>query len=215
MYREATPEQLENFYPRSKVGRDGEQLSKLTDSVFNLVVQDKISIERGVVISMVAPENQESFYKYIANVEKSGAIKMTQKGLIELANTINRGAVASQTVEIFDLFGSTKEEQLLLAEQSQLVSDIKESISQDSKVLASANRNKEVLEQANNVVNVEENERLADESRRASSLFDIYRNRSSVSEIFKTATLALSSTKSRKDRQKIKDEAIKCKAGNW
>jgi|LakMenE18May11ns_1017448.scaffolds.fasta_scaffold9958838_3 hypothetical protein len=209
VYRQATPEQLDNFYPRSKIGKEGEQLAKLTDNIFALVVQGKLDIQKAIAVAQVSQDKQEQFVKYIRKVESSGAIKLTQKGLMEIAKTINEGNVAKENVQIVDLFGTSESEMLLLAEQGQLNADIKESIGQDARVLSSANRNKDVLEKANNVVNTEENEKLAQESKQASAVFDIYKNRKNIADLIKKATTELSKTKSRKERQKITDNVIK------
>lgn len=207
VYKEATPEQLEGFKPTSRVAKEGAELAKLEDSIFNLVVQGKLEIPTAIAISKVPKEKQESFYKAIKRIQDSGAITMTPKGLIVMADKIVNGNVAVNKVQEMDLFGTTETEELLLAEQSQLESDIKDELAKDAKILGSANKNKEVLEKANNILNLEENAKLAQSSKLASGLFDTYKNRSSVADIIKQATSDLQSAKGRKERIAIREKA--------
>lgn len=207
VYKEATPKQLEGFKPTSRVAKEGMELAKLENSVFNLVVQGKLDIPTAMAIAKVEKPKQESFYKAIKRIEDSGAIKMTSKGLSVMAEKISSGGVAVNKVQEMDLFGTTEQEELLLAEQSQLESDIKDELAKDAKILGSANKNKAVLEKAENVVNEEVNAKLAEQSRLASGLFDTYKNRKEVSDIIKQATIDLNNAKGRKQRAEIKDKA--------
>lgn len=207
VYKEATPEQLEGFKPTSRVAKEGAELAKLEDSIFNLVVQGKLEIPTAIAISKVPKEKQESFYKAIKRIQDSGAITMTPKGLMVMADKIVNGNVAVNKVQEMDLFGTTETEELLLAEQSQLESDIKDELAKDAKILGSANKNKEVLEKANNVLDLEANAKLAQSSKLASGLFDTYKNRSSVADIIKQATTDLQSAKGRKERIAIREKA--------
>ena len=207
VYKEATPEQLEGFKPTSRVAKEGAELAKLEDSIFNLVVQGKLEIPTAIAISKVPKEKQESFYKAIKRIQDSGAITMTPKGLMVMADKIVNGNVAVNKVQEMDLFGTTETEELLLAEQSQLESDIKDELAKDAKILGSANKNKEVLEKANNVLDLEANAKLAQSSKLASGLFDTYKNRSSVADIIKKATTDLQSAKGRKERIAIREKA--------
>jgi hypothetical protein len=207
VYKEATPKQLEGFKPTSRVAKEGMELAKLENSVFNLVVQGKLDIPTAMAIAKVEKPKQESFYKAIKRIEDSGAIKMTPKGLSVMAEKISSGGVAVNKVQEMDLFGTTEQEELLLAEQSQLESDIKDELAKDAKILGSANKNKAVLEKAENVVNEEVNAKLAEQSKLASGLFDTYKNRKEVSDIIKQATIDLNNAKGRKQRAEIKDKA--------
>jgi len=207
IYRDATPSQLENFVPKSKVGKEGKELSKLTQSIFDLVAQEKLDIQKAIAISQVEESKQELFYKAIKRIESSGSIKMTPKGLMVMAEKINSGDVATNKVKQVDLFGTSEQDELLLAEQSQLEADIKDDLSRDSRILGNANKNKEVLERAKNVVDVEGNAKLADESKKASALYDTYKKRSSVAGIIMKATEDLSKAKDRKLKQSIREKA--------
>lgn len=207
IYRDATPLQLENFSPKSKVGKEGKELAKLSQPIFDLVAQEKLDIQKAIAIAQVSEAKQEAFYKAIKRIEDSGAIKMSSKGLMVMAEKINSGEVASNKVKQVDLFGTSEKEELLLAEQSQLEADIKDDLSKDAKILGNANKNKEVLEKANNVVNVDENNKLAEQSKTASALYDTYKKRNSVASIIKQATEDLSKAPDRKTKQAIREKA--------
>lgn len=206
--REASEEEIGDFKPASKVGKEGKELAKLNNEIFTLVSNGSLSIEKGIAIAQVPQDKQEAFYKAIKRIEASGAVKMTKEGLMVMAEKINENNVATIKKVENTLFGVEESEELLLAEQSQLEADIKSVLSSDARILSHANKNKDVLEAAGNIVNTEENKKLSEDSKLASAVYDTFKKYSSIQSILKEATEQLSKTTDKKKKSAIRKKAI-------
>ena len=174
---------------RDRVASQGLALAQLPQELFDRVASGDISELRGVQIggSGLKEFQQRELVKLIENFEKKGK-KITESVVSELIDTLNASAV--DTVEQFDLFGSSTTQQTDVLTRAEVQSALRNRIATDKRVFGSLTSDKKAakLKTAGNQINTEENKAIADQAEQALRVFDQLKNTASpVSSIINEA----------------------------
>jgi tape measure domain-containing protein len=174
---------------RDRVASQGLALAQLPQELFDRVASGDISELRGVQIggSGLKEFQQRELVKLIENFEKKGK-KVTESVVSELIDTLNASTV--DTVEQFDLFGSSTTQQTDVLTRAEVQSALRNRIATDKRVFGSLTSDKKAakLKTAGNQINTEENKAIAEQAEQALRVFDQLKNTASpVSSIINEA----------------------------
>lgn len=151
---------------------NGLALASLSDNLFNLVVQGKLSQTVGIIIGNTIKNKtvQEQFYNVIKGKNlNNGTIKV-------MAEDIQ--AAPTENVEQMDLFGVTATEQASYQQRASFIAGIRAIVSKAKNILGKAAKSKGFLEEYGNDIDEIASETGSRESAMALAVFDRLRNTS-------------------------------------
>lgn len=161
---------------QEKVANDGLALSKLSDRIFNGVIQGEIPESRAVVIGSKLSDKtqQEALLKLIQKEEKRGR-RITNDVVAELADMTS---TAPKKVEgetnLLTLLGFDPEERSLAIEKAQITASIKRQLNKDKKLFGTVGKqgSAKQLKRGGNTINVEESASISQNAGTTLTLFD-------------------------------------------
>jgi len=151
---------------------NGLALASLSDSLFNLVAQGKLSQTIGIIIgsTIKSKEVQEQFYKVIKGKNINNATIKVMAEDIQAAPT--------ETVEQMDIFGVSATEQAAYQQRASFIAGIRAIVSKAKNILGKTAKSARFLEEYGNEINEIANETGSKESAMALAVFDRLRNTS-------------------------------------
>jgi hypothetical protein len=157
---------------RGKVASDGLALSRLADPLFRQVALGQMPVSRGVAIGSATPDpaQQGNLVKLIEHAERRGK-RLTDSEISELGRFVSSAPNVTQSG--FDLFGDEQTTNTAI-EKAQLSSYVKNRLAQDKRDFGAVSKagRAQNLGRAGNVINTEENARIATEAAQAGELYD-------------------------------------------
>ena len=151
---------------------NGLSLASLSDNLFNLVTQGKLSQTVGIIIgsTIKSKDVQEQFYNVIKGKNlNNGTIKV-------MAEDIQ--AAPTENVEQMDLFGVSATEQASYQQRASFIAGIRAIVSKAKNILGKAAKSKEFLEEYGNEIDKNASETGSRDSAMALAVFDRLRNTS-------------------------------------
>ena len=180
---------------------NGLALASLSDNLFNLVVQGKLSQTVGIIIGSTIKNQavQEQFYNVIKGKNlNNGTIKV-------MAEDIQ--AAPTENVEQMDLFGVTATEQASYQQRASFIAGIRAIVSKAKNILGKAAKSKGFLEEYGNDIDEIASETGSRESAMALAVFDRLRNTSP--EIRALIDKGVERIKNGENKNKILNETAK------
>lgn len=164
---------------KEKIATDGLALSKLSDGLFNQVVQGELPESRAVVIGEKLSDRsqQEALVKLIAKEEKRGR-KITNDVVAELADMTSTAPKKQEDGNLLTLLGFDPEERSLAIEKAQISASVKRQLSKDKKLFGTVGKDKNAqqLKLGGNKINVEESAEISQNASTTLTLFDKQKN---------------------------------------
>lgn len=180
---------------------NGLALASLSDNLFNLVAQGKLSQTVGIIIgnTIKNKEVQEQFYNTIKNKNLNNAtIKV-------MAEDIQAAPV--ETVQMIDLFGETETQQAAYQQRATFIAGIRAIVSKAKNVLGKAAKSASFLEEYGNQIDEVASETGSRESAMALAVFDKLRNTSP--EIKQMIDEGVERIKNGENKNKVLNETAK------
>lgn len=164
---------------REKIATDGLALSRLSDGLFDQVIQGELPESRAVVIGEKLSDRtqQEALVKLIAKEEKRGR-RITNDVVAELADMTNTAPKKQEGANLLTLLGFDPEERSLAIEKAQVSASVKRQLSKDKNLFGTVGRGKNAqqLKRGGNKINVEESAAI---SQNASTTLTLYEKQKS------------------------------------
>jgi len=150
--------------------RKGLALAQLSQPLFDLVTQGKISESVGAIIGEIIPNQdiQEQFYNTIKGRKLSNA---TIKVMAEDIQSSPK-----ETEQVTDLFGTTEKEQAQYEDRAKFIASVGNIISRAKNFLKKTAKGKDFLEEFGNRINQERSEGASEEAAAAQAVFQQLRN---------------------------------------
>ena len=209
----ATPEDLKTagVSLKGKLIEDAIPLTKLNDRIFDRVVRGTFDPEKAQAIGkhLDNPDLQNKLVSLLDKREEDGK-DLSTKTVEEMAREM--ATTPTHTVhETGGLFGDIESEESLFVERNELKSHIRQALAKDVRdfqAVASQRRAGRVAE-AGNVLNVEKNKQIAQESDQTKNVFDTLVNRKgAVSDAVNEAAKAYADAKGKKAKDAAKSAAV-------
>lgn len=164
---------------REKIATDGLALSKLSDGLFNQVIQGQLPESRAVIIGEKLSDRtqQEALVKLISKEEKRGR-RITNDVVAELADMTSTAPKKQEEGNLLTLLGFDPDERSLAIEKAQVSASIKRQLAKDKNLFGTVGRNKNAseLKRAGNTINVEESAEISQNASTSLTLFDKQKN---------------------------------------
>lgn len=174
---------------RGGIAKDASVLSRLADPLFRRVALEQMPVPRALAIGRELPAHGDQIMlaDLIDRQEGKGK-KVSPEVVEEMAKEIAHTARTTQ--ETTDLFGAFAEDRSLFLERNQLKAAVRDSLAREASAFkaVSTERKAKTLERGKNVLNVEENKRIAQEAERTRNAFDALANyKGELSDAINTA----------------------------
>lgn len=170
-----TPEELEakGVSMRGAIANEGMDLARLTPVLFNRVVQGDMTPRRGAIIgaAKLSDAAQESVLKLIESRERGGR-RMTEEGVRELARRAGKAVEKVETT--MNLFGEEEVAQNLVAEEVELVGDIRRRLGAEKRLFGAVATDSAAkrLSAAGNKIDAGKNQEVSEQAAQVLSIFD-------------------------------------------
>ncbi|MGL4881274.1 MAG: tape measure protein, partial [Waterburya sp.] len=180
---------------KERIASEGLGIAKLPSELFDMVVQSQLPMERAARIgnSGLGENQQRELFKLIQKQKN-----ITNDAITELADMVKASEV--QSTSLFDLFGSSTEEQSLAVEMASLQSKVKRRLNSEKKLFGLVGKEKtaDQLGQAGNVINVDESANRSKSADSALIVFDRLKNLSGgVNKLLNRAAKEINGGKNR------------------
>jgi hypothetical protein len=161
---------------REKIATDGIALSRLSEPLFDRVVQGHLPEQRAVVIgaNLKDHKQQQELVGLIEKEEKRGR-RINNDTIQELTDMVTGAPkVKEEQGGLFDLLGFTPESRSLAIEKAQLQAGIKRQLSREKKLFGTVGKSRaaDELSKAGNKINVEESAEISESAAKALDAFD-------------------------------------------
>lgn len=198
VYRESSSlgYDLSKFTPPSNVAKEGLALSRLSDALFNAVVNESIPIKVGVIIgeNIADKDAQEQFWRSFRNRN------LTQQKIRIAAEDFSQAKTKKVDGDIqMDMFGETAKQKVAYEERLSAVSGITNILKKTKNFLGSAARGKDFLEKYGNQIDVAQSEGVSAEASQALGVFNTLRNSHPIKGIIDRAVDRVEKGEKKKD----------------
>jgi hypothetical protein len=161
---------------REKIATDGLALSKLSEPLFNRVVQGGLPEPRAVTIGSILSDHkqQDELVKLVDQREKRGK-RIDNDTIHELSQMVAEAPRKEESQGgLFDLLGFTPETRSLAIEKAQIQAGIKKQLARERKLFGTVGKSRAAseLEKAGNKINVEESAEISETASKALEAFD-------------------------------------------
>jgi hypothetical protein len=178
---------------KEKIATEGISLANLHERLFNEVIQGTMPLERALIIGerVSEPDAQLKLAQLLRGETAKGR-RIGNEQVRELADFVE-SAPTARTVEE-TLFGSEETVVSLALDKARIAASIRERLSTDKTLFAKVGKEKsaERLTAAGNVINVEESQRLSQQSASLLQIFDHLKNATGeISDILNDAARQL------------------------
>lgn len=188
---------------REKLATDAIALSKLSDILFNKVIQGDLPLERAVIIGELVADHDDQ-HKLVDLIEReSKRRKLTNDVIRELAETL--ASSDTETIIEIDLFGTETKTDSVAIEKAELSAYIRQRLSREKKLFStvSRSRNASELARGNNIIDKETSSAIATDADKALNIFNRLKNMSGkISQLLNVAAKELRTVS---DPQNFKD----------
>ena len=195
---------------REKIATDGLAMSRLSDGLFNQVVQGELPESRAVIIGdkLKDRSQQEALVKLIAKEEKRGR-KITNDVIEELADMTSTAPKQQGETNLLTMLGFDPDERSLSIEKAQVSASIKRQLNKDKKLFGTVGKgvNARQLKRGGNQINVEESAQISQNASTTLTLFEKQKNNAGkIDNILNESAKRLADGES---REKVTNEARK------
>jgi len=190
---------------REKIASDGLALSRLSDPLFQKVVQGDIPQERAVIIGDKISDHtaQAKLVELIDHETKKGR-KITNDVVSELASMVQ--SAPKHEEQQMTLFGVEDNSRNLALEKAELLADVRRRLSREKRLfgLVSKNKTAKDLQKGGNTIDVEQSGKISQQADFALNVFDKLKNQSGVvSDVVNSAAKRIANGE---DNRKVRDE---------
>jgi hypothetical protein len=158
---------------KGPIAREGTAIARLPNKLFDSVLSGDLSTKRAALIgeTLEAPEDQNAALDLMQRAEHSGK-ELTDQQFAELVRRV-KGAERN-VEESQNLFGTTETSQNLALEETRVSDFIRKKLGQDKKLFGAVGNQSAAdrLGGAGNVINAEQNARIANEANQALAVYD-------------------------------------------
>ena len=163
---------------KGKVSADASVLIGLSDRSFSRVVRETLSVEKAVAVAkhLKSHELQDQLFRLLDAREEAGK-DLSLRVISEMAREMAETPTTTKTERT--LFGDIESEESLFVPRNELKSHIRSGLSREVRdfMAVASKRRAGAVSGAGNVLNVEENKRIADESEQVLRTYDKLVNR--------------------------------------
>jgi len=182
--------------------RNGFALANLSEDLFRLITKGTLKPSVGVIIgeNINDKDIQEQFYNIL-----KGKNNISNATIKIMAQDINDSK--TETVEVVDLFGTTKEEFAKYEDRANLISGIRTVLGKVKNLLGKVAKNEDLLSEYGNEIDVAKSEGVSKEAAIALGVFDKLRNtNSTIKNIIDNAVKRIENGES---KSKVRSETAK------
>ena len=182
--------------------RNGLALANLSEDLFRLITKGTLKPSVGVIIgeNINDKDIQEQFYNIL-----KGKNNISNATIKIMAQDINDSK--TETVEVVDLFGTTKEEFAKYEDRANLISGIRTVLGKVKNLLGKVAKNEDLLSEYGNEIDVAKSEGVSKEAAIALGVFDKLRNtNSTIKNIIDNAVKRIENGES---KSKVRSETAK------
>lgn len=196
---------------KGAVARDASSLVNLNDRLFNMVASERMEMDRALAIAreLKDPDLQDVLVREIGKHEERTGRELTPKVVAEMAREMAQTPTTEKTEKT--LWGEEKSSESLFAHRGEVKAHVRSQLAKLARDFATvaSKRRAEVVSGAGNVLNLDENKRIADETEHLRQVFDTFANyRGPLSDTINTFAEKLSHADRKADRQRIFEEAV-------
>lgn len=196
---------------RGKLAQDATALTHLNDRLFDRVARGLIPIDKALAVAkhLHNPDLQDQLFRLLDAREEAGK-DLSPKVIEEMAREMAETPTTT-TDGGDDLFGSIQSEESLFVPRNEIKVHVRGEMARevnDFLAVASKRRAGRVAG-AGNVLDVEENRRIAQEADRVKNVFDkLVNRRGPISDALNDAAAKLAKAKTKGERDAIKRQAV-------
>lgn len=207
-----SPEDMEKHGVSLKgaLARDAVTLTRLNDRLFDRVTRGTMDITKALAIAkhLHDPDLQDQLAKLLDKREDEGK-DLSPKVIEEMAREM--AETPKTTTTEATLFGDITSEESLFVPRNELKSHVRGEMSREVRdfLAVASKRRAGRVAGAGNVLNVDENKRIAEESERVLGVYDTLVNRKgAISDALNEAAADLAAAKTKRDRDAVKKRAV-------
>lgn len=208
----ATPEDLANegVSLKGKVAGDATVLCGLSDRAFTNVVRELLPVEKAVAVArhLQSHELQDQLFRLLEKREESGK-DLSLRVIEEMAREMEATPTTTKTEK--SLFGDIESEESLFVPRNELKSHIRADLSREVRdfMAVASKRRASAVAGSGNVLNVEENKRIADESSRILGIYDTLVNRKGpIADAINEGAAGYAKSKTKGQRDAVRKRTI-------
>lgn len=193
---------------REKIASDGLALSKLSDPLFQKVVQGEIPQERAVIIGdRVSDHTAQSKLVELIDKETKKGRKITNDVVSELAQMVQ--SAPKHEEQQMTLFGLEDNSRNLALEKAELLADVRRRLSREKRLFGLVSKTKAAkdLQKGGNKIDVEQSGKISQQADFVLNVFDKLKNQSGV--VSETVNSAAKRIANGEDSKKVRDELHK------
>ena len=171
---------------KEKIATDGLALSRLSDGLFNQVIQGQLPESRAVVIGDKLSDRtqQEALVKLINKEERRGR-RITNDVVVELADMTSSAPKQTEGANLLTLLGFDPDERSLAIEKAQVAASVKRQLNKDKNLFGTVGKSRaaQQLKRGGNKINIEESAAISQNASTSLTLFDKTKNSGKIDQI--------------------------------